>query len=416
MNLNETDISLKQKADKYIPGGMYGHQTVKNLTTSYPQFLSGGKGAEIFDMDGKSYIDLMCSYGPIVLGHQNSKVDYAAQAQSQIGDCLNAPGPKLVELCELLVNSIRHADWAILAKNGTDATTACLTIARAKTKKSIILAVKGSYHGAAPWCTPSLAGVLPTDRAAMKYFNYNDFESFESAVKESGDDLAGVIITPFKHIEGQDQELVNPDFAALIRKTCTDKKAALILDDVRCGFRLSTGSSWEPLGVEPDLSAWSKAIANGYPLAAIVGSDEWREAASQIFVTGSFWYNSVPMAAAIATIHEIQDKNVPKKLEELGNRLKKTFEDQALSCGLKISYTGHVSMPYLTFEIDKFNNNYVLMETFCNEMLTQGVYVAPRHNWFLSLSHLDTGIEDRIYRASEASFAKIKIREEVKAF
>jgi glutamate-1-semialdehyde 2,1-aminomutase len=151
-------------------------------------------------------------------------------------------------------------------------------------------------------------------------------------------------------------------------------------------------------------------------MAAIVGSDEWREAASQIFVTGSFWYNSVPMAAAIATIHEIQDKNVPKKLEELGNRIKKTFEAQALSCGLKVSYTGHVSMPYLTFDIDKSNKNYALMETFCNEMLNQGVYVAPRHNWFFSLAHLDAGIEDRIYQASEASFTKVKIRAEAKAF
>ena len=122
------------------------------------------------------------------------------------------------------------------------------------------------------------------------------------AAAEAGDDLAGILVSPFKHDAGYDQELVDPAFARGLRALCDATGAALILDDVRCGFRLHLGSSWEPVGVDPDLSAWSKAIANGHPLAAVLGNDAFRDGARQLFVTGSFWFSAVPMAAAIATI------------------------------------------------------------------------------------------------------------------
>lgn len=402
------DRLLRERAQKVIPGGMYGHQTIKNLTIDYPQFLSSGKGGRVFDVDGNSYIDLMCSYGPIILGHKYPAVEEAVLSQSLLGDCLNTPGPKLVDLCELLVKSIDHADWAILAKNGTDATTACITIARAKTKKSIILAAKGSYHGAAPWCTPSMAGVLASDRTAIDYFEYNNLESFMAAANRAGNDLAGVIITPFKHIEGLDQELVNPLFAEKIREVCTLKNAALILDDVRCGFRLSFGGSWEPLGIKPDLSAWSKAIANGYPLAAIVGSDEWRQAASEIFVTGSFWYNSIPISAGIATINAIKSQNVVSKLEIAGGVLQQGITEQAKSHNLDIQYTGHVAMPYLRFRSDKIEENYHRMEFFSSQLIKYGVYIAPRHNWFLNLSHSDDSLIPLVLEATNVAFKDVR--------
>ena len=105
----------------------------------YPQFMRGGRGARVWDADGNEYVDLMCSYGPVVLGHQHPKVEAAAARQAATGDCMNAPGPVMVDLAELLVATVRHADWAILAKNGTDATTMCCTIARAQTGRSKIL-------------------------------------------------------------------------------------------------------------------------------------------------------------------------------------------------------------------------------------------------------------------------------------
>ena len=213
---------------------------------------------------------------------------------------MNGPGEVLVELAELLVETEAHADWAMLQKNGTDATTACVTIARAGTGRRKVLVARGSYHGAVPWCTPSLAGVTAEDRAHLIHFDYNDVASLEAAVEQAGNDLAAVVVTAFRHDIARDQELPTAAFAKRARELTTAADAALIVDDVRAGFRIDLAGSWEPLGVRPDLSAFSKAIANGYPLAAITGNDRFREAATKVYVTGSFWYGAVAMAAAIA--------------------------------------------------------------------------------------------------------------------
>ena len=153
------DRALRQRASAVIPGGMYGHQSARPLPAEYPQFMRGGRGARVWDVDGNSYVDLMCSYGPVVLGHQHPAVEEAARAQAALGDCQNGPGPAMVDLAELLVETVRHADWAMFAKNGTDATTMCCTIARAQTGRKRVLVARGAYHGAAPWCTPRPGGM-----------------------------------------------------------------------------------------------------------------------------------------------------------------------------------------------------------------------------------------------------------------
>ena len=286
---------------------MYGHQAAPGA--AYPQFMRGGRGARVWDVNGNEYVDLMCSYGPVVLGHRHPAVEAAAAAQAELGDCQNGPSPVMVDLAELMVATVRHADWAILAKNGTDATTMCCTVARAQTGRAKIAVAQGAYHGAAPWCTPRPAGVTEADHENLVRYTYNDLDSVRAAVAEAGDDLAGILVSPFRHDAGFDQELVDPAFARGLRALCDEKGAALILDDVRCGFRLHLGSSWEPVGVDPDLSAWSKAIANGRALAAVLGNDAFRDGAKNVFVTGSFWFAAVPMAAAVATIRALKEEN-----------------------------------------------------------------------------------------------------------
>src|SRR5580704_15040253 len=163
MTESTADRQLRERARAVIPGGMYGHQAAPGA--GYPQFMRGGRGARVWDVDGREYVDLMCSYGPVVLGHQHPKVEAAAQAQRREADCQNAPSPRMVELAEALTGTVAHADWAMFAKNGTDATTLALMIARAATGRRKILAARGSYHGAAPWCTPRPGGVTAEDRA-----------------------------------------------------------------------------------------------------------------------------------------------------------------------------------------------------------------------------------------------------------
>ena len=341
----------------------------------------------------------MCSWGPIILGHQNPLVDAAALAQIQAGDCLNGPTAHTVELAELMVDTVPHADWAQFQKNGTDATTSCVTIARGATKRRKILVAKGAYHGAVPWCSPSLAGVTTEDRAHLIYYVYNDVESLTAAVKEAGDDLAAIVVSAFRHDLGIPQELPTAEFAKTARALCDAADAALILDDVRGGFRINLGGSWRDTGVEPDLAAYSKAIANGYALAAITGNNRFRQAAGEVFVTGSFWYGGASMAAAIATIRELKRIDGPALMKRAGERLRNGLDAQARQYGFELLQTGPAAMPLVQFVGDVDSQTGA---RFCAEALKRGVYLHHRHNMFISCAHSDEVIDDALSRTEDA--------------
>jgi glutamate-1-semialdehyde 2,1-aminomutase len=399
-----TDAALRDRARAVIPDGMYGHQKAAGLPEGYPQFLERGLGTRIWDVDGNEYIDFMCSYGPVLLGHRHPKVEEAATRQAALADCQNGPSPRIVELAELLVDTVSHADWAMFSKNGTDATTLCTTIARATTGRRKILVAKGAYHGAAPWCTPLPAGTTAEDRAHLITYRYNDLDSVVAAAEEAGDDLAGVLVSPFRHDARFDQEIVEADFARGVRALCDDRGAALILDDVRCGFRLHLGGSWEPIGVEPDLSAWSKAIANGYALAAVLGNDRFRVGASQVFTTGSFWFSAVSMAASIATIEALREEDGIAAMERAGSRLRSGLQSQADAHGIVVNQTGPVQMPFLTFAGDR---EFAMARVFTAEAARRGVYLHPWHNWFLSAAHTDADV-DQALLATDDAFAAVR--------
>ena len=397
------DAALRQRAAKVIPGGMWGHMNVARLPSGYPQHFARASDCRLWDVDGNEYIDLMCSYGPIILGHADPDVERAAAEQRARGDVMTGPAECQVELAELFVGTIAHADWALFAKNGADATTSTVTIARAATLRRKVMVAKGSYHGSMPWCTPSVAGVTAEDRAHILAFEYNDVESLERAADEAGDDLAAVLVTAYRHDVRRDQELPTPAFAAAVRRVCDQAGAALILDDVRAGFRLDRRGSWEPLGVRPDLSAYSKAIANGYPLAAIAGGDRFRQAAQDVYVTGSFWCSATPMAAAIATLNKLQATNAIAGMEASGRRLREGLDEQARRHNLSLRQTGPVQMPLILFEDDA---DFALGDRFVIEALKRGVYMHPWHNMFLSSAHGFARI-DRILEATEGALKAV---------
>src|SRR6185295_16057184 len=165
-----------------------------------------------------------------------------------------------------------------------------------------------------------------------------------------------------------------------VRRRCDELGALLIVDDVRCGFRLAHGGSWEPIGVRSDLSAWSKAIANGYPLAAVTGCEAVRDAAATVFLTGSFWMNSTPMAAALATIRRLREIDGVALMRRAGARLREGVLAQAADTRLTIAYTGPDVMPYVTFAGDVDRRR---MTCFAEAALASGVYLHPKHNWFM---------------------------------
>lgn len=397
------DKALRARAAAVIPGGMYGHLDAGRMPARYPQFFERGQGAHVWDADGNEYVDLMCSWGPVLLGHQHPKVEEAVAAQRAKGDCLNGPGPVMVELAELLVDRVAHADWALFAKNGTDATTTALMVARATTGKRKVLAARGSYHGSAPWCTPRLAGTAPEDRSNIILFEYNDVASITAAAEAAGDDLAAAIVTPFRHDAGFDQELADPEFARALRALCDRSDAVLILDDVRCGLRLADGGSWEPLGVDPDISAWSKAIANGHALSAVLGNDRVRAGAASLFVTGSFWFTAASMAASVATLKAHQEEEAVQRMTRAGALLRHGLESQAADHGLSIRQTGPVQMPFLTFPADQ---SYERANLFTGTALANGAYLHPTHNWFVSAALTDDDV-DRVLQATDRGFQAV---------
>ena len=401
------DAMLRARARRVVPGGMWGHLNAARLPEGYPQFFASAEGCRVRDVDGREYIDFMCSWGPVVLGHRHPEVEAAARAQAALGDCLNGPGEVMVDLAEDLVGMLPHADWAMFQKNGGDATTACVTIARAGTGRRKVLVAKGSYHGALPWCTPSVAGVTSEDRAHLLHFDYNDATSLRAAVEEAGKDIAAILVTAFRHDMGRDLELPTVEFAAAARRACDETGAALIIDEVRTGVRLDIKGSWETLGVRPDLCAWSKAIANGHPLAAVTGNDRFREAATKVFVTGSFWCGAVAMAAARATLRIARETDVPAHLRAMGLRLREGLAILADRHSIAIRQSGPPQMPLMLFDDDPQARK---GRAFCSAALQHGAFFHPQHNMFLSAAHGPADIDAALEAASHGFKAVRELR------
>jgi glutamate-1-semialdehyde 2,1-aminomutase len=397
---NSADRALRERAEAVIPGGMYGHQTVALLPEDYPQFFSKGEGARLWDADGRELLDFMCAYGPNLFGYGHPGINTAFVRQMEIGDTLTGPTALLVELAEAFTGMVTHADWAMFCKNGTDATSMAMVTARAHTRKKTIVMAKGAYHGAAPWCTPRRVGITPEDRANQVFCDYNDVASLEVAVAEAGDDLAAIFAAPLRHDAFIDQVLPDPVYANRARALADETGALLVVDDVRAGLRIARDCSWSAVGVEPDLSTWGKCFANGHAISALLGNNKARNAAAHIYVTGSFWYQAAPMAAALATLKLVRESDYLERIDALGLRLRDGLADRAQAAGFGLRQTGPVTMPLFLFDDDPD-----LRKGFCwsSAMLERGVYVHPWHNMFLCAAMTEADI-DQALDAAEGAF------------
>ena len=217
---NSVDAALRDRAQRVIPNGMWGHMNVARIPAAYPQYFARAEGCHLWDVDGREYVDFMCAYGPMLLGYNDADVNRAADEQRAQGDIFNGPSARLVELAELMVETVAHADWAMFQKNGSDATTTCAMIAREATGKRKILVANGAYHGAVPWCNPYPNGATAEDRVHLIRYDFNDVASLERAAAEAGDDLAGVFVSAFKHDLGKTHEAPTREFAQAARRIC----------------------------------------------------------------------------------------------------------------------------------------------------------------------------------------------------
>ena len=397
---NSRDKALRERAAAVIPGGMYGHQSIGLLPDDYPQFFSKAEGARLWDADGNSRLDYMCAYGPNLFGYGHPEINAAYVRQMETGDTMTGPSGVMVDLAEAFVGMVSHADWAMFCKNGTDATSMAMVIARAHTKRKTIVLAKGAYHGSAPWCTPRPAGTTPEDKANQIFCAYNDIASLEEAVAKAGDDLAAIFAAPFKHDAFVDQSMPDPAYAKRARELCDKAGALLVVDDVRAGLRVARDCSWSAVNVKPDLSTWGKCIANGHPISALMGANVARTAASKVYVTGSYWYQAAPMAAALATLKLVRESDYLERIDALGLRLRDGLADRAQAAGFGLRQTGPVTMPLFLFDDDPD-----LRKGFCwsSAMLERGVYVHPWHNMFLCAAMTEADI-DQALDAAEGAF------------
>jgi glutamate-1-semialdehyde 2,1-aminomutase len=391
-----------------IPGGIPGHQSPTLLVFgSSPCFIDRAEGSRFWDVDGNEYIDYMCAYGPMVLGYNHPKVEQAARAQLDKVDTCNLPSERYVELAEKLVDIIPIADWAIFGKNGSDVTTYACRVARAQTGRNKVIMVEGCYHGIGAWCTSFTTGITPEEQVNMLKFEYNDLDGFKKLIEENKDEIAGVILTPFRHEAFHDSEMPNEGFLEAVRKACDDIGAVFIIDDVRAGFRMHMGGSLESFGIKPDLICFSKALGNGHPISACVGKDSVKDAASQVFFTGSFFTSAVPMAAALATMDEMQATDAIGVMYERGEMLKDGLYDQADTYGQQINYTGPEPIPFMTFKDADGGDDWDKAKLFCQECYDRGVFFHPFHNWFISSAHTEEDIKKTL-DATDAAFKRVK--------
>jgi glutamate-1-semialdehyde 2,1-aminomutase len=397
---------LFARAQRVVPGGIYGHQTPRMLVEeAYPYFFEHGAGAHVWDVDGNEYIDYLCSYGPIVLGHNHSTVEAAVEEQRRKGDCFNGPTPLWVDLAEHLVALTPWAAWAAFAKNGSDVCTWAVAVAREHTGRPKIVKAEGAYHGTHAWTTPLPAGTTPADREDVLTFRWNDLDDLERVIRGAQGRVAGIILSPFRHEAFHDQEMSAPGFLSGVRRICDREGFVFILDDVRAGFRLDLRGSGTYFGAEPDLSCYCKAIANGYPLSACLGREALRSAAERVFFTGSYFTSGVPMAAALACLKEIARSGAIERMDRLGRLLREGLGGQARSHGLEIRQSGPPAIPFLTFAADE--GRFARSRLFCTECCRRGVYFHPHHNWFLSAAHTEADIR-RTLEVTDEAFSVVR--------
>eukprot|EP01065_Artemidia_motanka_P053547 TRINITY_DN9962_c0_g1_i1.p2 TRINITY_DN9962_c0_g1~~TRINITY_DN9962_c0_g1_i1.p2 ORF type:complete len:438 (+),score=158.41 TRINITY_DN9962_c0_g1_i1:57-1316(+) len=407
------EAGLLERARRVLPNGMYGHMSVSRLPAGYPQFFTDARGGVLIGADGKEYVDLMCGYGCNILGYNDRQVEAAAEEQRRRVDTATGPTPRLVELSERLVSLVPGADWCVLGKNGTDATTYALTVARAATRRKSVLVQAGAYHGGAPVWLPGRPGVIPSDHAHQHPYAFNDLASVERAADGVGADLAAVVVSAVCCVYNRDLLEATQEFAEGVRRLCDRTGAMLIVDDVRAGFHIDVRGTWARYGVCADLTAFSKALGNGHAVSALVGGRRARVGAERSFATGSFWGAGVSHAAALEVLRQLTETDALGRVRRAGETLRAGLRRQASKHGFEVVHSGPVQLPFMTFVEDTKHHGHKPVptrpraEAWCREAVRRGVYLHPYHNWFVCAAHTDEDMR-KVLAATDEAFAAVR--------
>src|SRR3989344_1224340 len=395
---------LFKKVSRVIP---LASQTFSKSYLSYirgaaPLFITHGKGAYVWDVDGNKYIDLINALGPVILGYQYPAVDTAVQRQLQKGIIFSLPSPLEFELASLLIKHIPCAEMVRFGKNGSDATTGAIRLARAVTGREHV-AVCG-YHGWHDWYIGSTTrnlGVPKSTQAMTHKFVYNDIVSLEKVFEKYRGKIAAVIMEPMSYEEPKD------NFLQKVKQLTHKHRALLIFDEIVTGFRFGLGGAQSYFGVIPDLAAFGKGMANGLPISALVGKRRYMRKIEDIFYSFTFGGEALSLVAAIAVIKEFERKKVVEYIWALGEFLRRglrkliseygfneIIQIKGKPCNLAAVFTA--TGDYTDLEIKSFLQQ---------EFLQNGVLWYGGHT--ISYAHSAADME-RVLQVYEKAFQKLR--------
>jgi len=390
---------LKARAVRLIPSCT---QTFSKGPTQFvqgiaPVFIKRGQGSHVWDVDGNEYIDYPMALGPVILGHNYPAVTEAVIRQLQDGITFSLPHPLEVEAAEVLTEIIPCAEMVRFGKNGSDATSGAVRVARAYTGNDIIACC--GYHGWQDWyigTTTRNKGVPKAVQELTISFEYNNIASLERIFDEHPGQVAAVIMEPVGMAEPCD------NFLHKVRELTELKGALLIFDEIVTGFRIAQGGAQEYFGVMPDLACFGKAMGNGYPISAVVGNRRIMELFDEVFFSFTFGGETLSLAATVATIAEIREKKVIGYLWEQGLKLKNGYNVLAKEFGVEL-FTKCIGLPprtILSFKDEAGEESLVLKSLFQQECLRRGVLFSGGQNICFSHSNADIEHTLRAYRSA----------------
>src|SRR3990167_1639871 len=397
----QKSFKLWKKAQRLIPTGT---QTLSKAPSQFvygvtPIFLEKGRGAYVWDIDGNKYLDFVMALGPIILGYDWPQVTKAVIKQVHDGTVFTLPHPKEVELAELIVESVPSVEMVRFGKNGADATSAAVRVARAYTRRDHFAYC--GYHGYQYWfavTTSRNKGIPKILKSFAHTFEFNNIKSLERIFAENPKKIAAVIM----EIPGQDPQ---DGFLKQVIEISHKNGAVFILDEIVTGFRYSLGGAQEYYKIKPDLSCFGKAMANGFAISAVAGKREIMKEFENVFFSTTFGGETSAIVAAIATLRELKKRKAFDHFWKLGLYWKNSFNKMAKTTGISASVGGHGPRTHFEFKDKKGRESLLLKSLFLQETIKEGVLFGSPI--FMSLSHSMKDIENTLLICQKA-LKKIK--------
>lgn len=419
---------LFEKANQYLIGGVNSPVRAFKAVSGQPIFIERGLGSKIYDVDGNEYIDYVCSWGALILGHAHPQVIEAVKYACDKGTSFGAPTEIEIELAKVIIEAIPSIELIRMVNSGTEAVMSAIRVARGYTKRDKIIKFEGCYHGhsdsllvkagsgATTLGIPDSLGI-PTNLAKDTIvLPYNDLEIAKEIIKKEGEQIACVIVEPIAANMG----LILPKegFLQGLREITQQYGILLIFDEVITGFRVAYGGAQQLYGIKPDITCLGKIIGGGFPVGAYGGKKEIMEMVApvgKVYQAGTLSGNPIAMHAGLYTINLLAQSNVYEELDRKTTFLIEGLQSSAKSYGLDLFFTKIGSLFCIFFSDEEIvdyqtanksdTNKYA---TYFREMLNQKIYLPPSQfeTGFVSIAHTQEDIE-RTIEASKYGFKRV---------